>query len=323
MTVAFVTGAAGQDGTLLVRRLVAEGVRVHGLLLPSDDFSVVGARLPEGVVLHVGDLTDGAVVRDIIGTVEPDEVYNLGGVSSVAYSWRHPARTGAVSGTGAVNVFEASLAAQEAIGRAVRVVQASSAEMFGHPDRTPQDESTAIRPISPYGAAKAYAHQMAAIFRTRGLHVATCILYNHESPLRPERFVTRKITAAAARIARNGGGSLALGDLTVRRDWGWADDYVDAMVRAVRHREADDFVVATGVTHSVEDFVVAAMSVAGIEDWRRHVTVDPAFVRPDDAGVQVGDAGRARRVLGWSPTVGFDEVVRRMVRHDLELLDRG
>lgn len=322
MTVAFVTGVAGQDGTLLARRLVAEEVHVHGLVLASDDLSAVRARLPDAVDLHVGDLADAAGIREMVTRVVPDEIYNLGGISSVAYSWQEPARTGLVSGVGAVNVFEAALASQEATGRRVRVVQASSAEIFGEPDRTPQDESTTIRPISPYGAAKAYAHQMAGVFRARDLHVATCILYNHESPLRPETFVTRKITAAVARIARDGGGSLTLGDLAARRDWGWAEDYVDAMVRAVRHSEGADFVVATGVTHSVEDFVVAAMTAAGIEDWRRHVVVDAAFLRPADAGAQVGDSSRARRELGWSPTVDFDGIVRRMVQADLGLLAR-
>lgn len=320
VTVAFVTGIAGQDGTLLARRLVREGAHVHGLVLPSDDLAAVATRLPAPVRIHVGDLADGRGLRDLLDAVAPDEVYNLGGISSVAFSWQHPALTGEVSGVGAVNVFEAALQVQEMTGKRVRVLQASSAEIFGQPDRTPQDESTTIRPISPYGAAKAYAHEMAAIFRTRGLHVATCILYNHESPLRPESFVTRKITAAAARIARDGAGTLTLGDLSVRRDWGWAEDYVDAMVRAVRYSTADDFVIATGVTHTVEEFVAAAMQSAGVPDWQQHVALDASFVRPADAGVQVGDAARAHDLLDWVPTVSFEELVRRMVEHDVEQL---
>lgn len=319
MTVAFITGVAGQDGTLLAEQLVGEEVEVHGMVLPSDDRALVADRLPPGVTLHVGDLADHDGVARLVRDTAPDEVYNLGGISSVAFSWQQPALTGAVSGLGAVHVFEAAWAVQESSGRQVRVVQASSAEIFGQPERTPQDERTAVRPISPYGAAKAYAHQMAAVFRSRGLHVATCILYNHESPLRPETFVTRKITAAAARIGRDRSGVLTLGDMSVRRDWGWAPDYVDAMVRAVRHEVPDDFVIATGVTHSVEDFVAAAMAAAGVDDWRRHVSVDESLVRPADAGVQVGDARRAHEVLGWSPTVSFDEIVARMVRHDVEI----
>lgn len=319
MTVALITGVAGQDGTLLAQQLVGEGVEVHGMVLPSDDRRLVAERLPVGVVLHPGDLADQGRVAQLLSEVGPDEVYNLGGISSVAFSWQQPSLTGAVSGLGAVHVFEAAAAHQQASGRPVRVVQASSAEIFGQPDRTPQDESTAVRPISPYGAAKAYAHQMAAVFRSRGLHVATCILYNHESPLRPETFVTRKITAAAARIGRDGSGVLTLGDMSVRRDWGWAPDYVDAMVRAVRHEVADDFVIATGVTHSVQEFVATAMAAAGVDDWRDHIAVDQSLVRPADAGVQVGDARRAHEALGWAPTVSFDEIVARMVRHDVDI----
>ena len=322
MTTALVTGVTGQDGSYLAERLLAEGVEVHGIVHSASTPSG-GPAVPEGVVVHVGDLGDGEGVARIVDDVRPDEIYNLGGISSVAYSWDHPVETGSVSGLGAVALFEAARRAQDASGRPVRVLQASSAEIFGSPDRTPQDEQTSVRPLSPYGAAKAYAHQSAAVYRSRGLAVSTCVLYNHESPRRPESFVTRKITAAAARIARDGGGVVTLGRLDVRRDWGWAPDYVDAMVRAVRHAEADDYVVATGTTHSVEDFVRVALQRAGIEDWRSHVEVDQRFVRPADAAEQVGDASRARSVLGWAPTVGFDEIVGRMVDHDLALAGKG
>lgn len=322
MTTAFVTGISGQDGTILAGVLASEGIEVHGLVRTVDEEAKHRSVLPDGVVLHVGELTDRARVGELVSSVRPDEVYNLAGISSVGYSWAHPALTGEVSGLAAVGVFEAAWALQERTGRAVRVLQASSAEIFGRPDRTPQDEGTTVNPISPYGAAKAYAHQMAGIFRGRGLHVATTILYNHESPLRPTTFVTRKITAAAARIAHEGGGTLSLGNTTVRRDWGWAPDYVDAMVRAVRHPVADDFVVATGVTHSVAEFVEAAMVHAGVPDWQSHLETDPSLVRPADATEQVGDASKAREVLGWTPTVSFAELVGRMVDHDLEL-ERG
>jgi len=320
MTSAFVTGVGGQDGTYLARRLVGEGAEVHGLVLPSDDLADVAGRLPPEVELHVGQLEDAAGLREILVRLSPTEVYNLGGISSVAFSWEKPGLTGLVSGLGAVYVYEAAAAAQEASGVPVRVVQASSAEIFGRAAVAPQDESTPIRPVSPYGAAKAYAHQMAGVFRSRGLHVATCILYNHESPLRPPTFVTRKITAAVARIARDGEGTLTLGDTSVRRDWGWAPDYVDALVRAVRHTVPDDFVVATGRTHTVDDFVAAAMARAGITEWASHVVHDPELVRPADAAEQVGDASKAHRELGWVPTVQFDELVGRMVDHDLALL---
>lgn len=320
VTTAFLTGVSGQDGTLLARRLVEEGVAVHGLVRDAGEVDALRRSLPDGVELHVGDLRDADRVAQVVADVAPDEVYNLGGISSVAQSWREPVLTGQVSGVGAVAVFEAALRAQDRAGRPVRVLQASSAEIFGVPDRTPQDEGTSVRPVSPYGVAKAYAHHMAAAYRTRGLHVATAVLYNHESPLRPTTFVTRKITSAAAQIAADGGGTLALGNLDARRDWGWAPDYVDAMVRAVRHDVADDFVVATGRTHSVAEFVAAAFARVGIADWRAHVVVDPAFVRPVEAAEVVGDASKARRVLGWSPTVAFEEVVGRMVDHDRELV---
>ncbi len=319
MTVAFVTGVAGQDGRILAERLVAEGVEVHGMVGPADDPAIVGPLLPADLVLHRADLADGRSVASVLREAAPDEVYNLGGISSVATSWDQPALTGAVSGLGAVHVYAAAAAVGEATGRPVRVVQASSAEMFGRAECSPQDESTPLRPVSPYGAAKAYAHHMAAAFRSRGVFVATCILYNHESPLRPETFVSRKITAAAARMAREGG-TLSLGDVSMRRDWGWAPDYVDALVRTVRHHEPDDFVIATGTTHSVREFLAAAMARAGVVDWESRVTTDQALVRPADAAEQAGDASKARRVLGWAPTIGFDEVVTRMVDHDLALL---
>jgi len=320
---AFVTGATGQDGSYLVERLVAEGVEVHALVRPRPDRDAPGAQgvgLPPSVVVHEADLRDTDRVRDLLADVRPDEVYNLAGQSSVAASWEHPVDTGASTGLGAVALFDAARRVQEASGREVRVVQASSAEIFGDPDRTPQDETTALRPLNPYAAAKAYAHHSARILRARGLHLSACVLYNHESPRRPERFVTRKITRAAARIAVEGRGTLALGRLDVRRDWGWAPDYVDAMVRAARHPTADEYVVATGRTHSVEDLVRVAFEHAGVEDWRAHVVVDPAFVRPAEAATQVGDPSHARDALGWTPSVGFEEIVARMVDHDLRLL---
>lgn len=323
MTTAFVTGITGQDGTILAARLATEGCAVHGLVRSLDEATGHRERVPAGVTYHVGELTDHSRVAALVRDVAPDEVYNLAGISSVALSWEQPVLTGQVSGLGAVGVFDAAWRLQEESGRAVRVVQASSAEIFGRPDRVPQDESTAIRPISPYGAAKAYAHQMASVYRSRGLHVASCILYNHESPWRPTTFVTRKITRAAARIAHDGAGVLALGDTSVRRDWGWAADHVDAMVRAVRHATPDDFVVATGRTHTVAEFVEAAMRHAGVDDWERHVATDPDLVRPADVSEMVGDATKAHDLLGWRPTVPFEEIVARMVDRDLELERRG
>ncbi len=321
MSRVLVTGVTGQDGTLLARRLLADGDEVHGLTLSTQGTDEWRGRLDglAGVVLHIGDLADAARVAEVVGEVEPDEIYNLAGQTSVAASWDDPVTTLRSTGVGAVSVFQAAHDLQERAGRAVRVVQASSAEIFGQAEQTPQTEETPLDPVSPYGAAKALAHQMARIYRGRGLFVATGILYNHESTLRPPSFVTRKITAAAARIAVAGGEPLALGNLDASRDWGWAPDYVDALVRAARHHTADEFVVATGHTHTVGDFVRIAFQRAGIDDWQRHVEIDPRFVRPVDAAVQVGDARKAERELGWRATTTFEELVGRMVDHDLAL----
>jgi GDPmannose 4,6-dehydratase len=225
--------------------------------------------------------------------------------------------TGLVTGLGAVGVMQGCLSLQEKLGRPVRLVQASSAEIFGEPAEVPQRETTLVRPSSPYGAAKAYAHQMAAVFRSRGLLVSTVILYNHESPRRPETFVTRKITAAAARIARGEQDRLSLGNLEAKRDWGWAPDYVAAATLALRHAVSDDYVIATGVSHTVAEFVAAAFSAAGIADWRSLVDLDPAFARTGDPAEQRGDATKAREVLGWQPSMAFEDIVAAMVQADL------
>lgn len=315
-TRALVTGATGQDGSYLVERLVDEGVEVHALLRADDEAS----PLPQGVVGHMGDLTDGAALEALVSGVEPHEVFNLGGISSVALSWSEPALTAQASGVAVGHLLKASLELQERSGRSVGFVQASSAEVFGWAEVLPQDEDTPVRPVTPYGAAKAYAHHLVGVYRRRGLRATSCILYNHESPRRPETFVTRKITTGVARIAAGRQDVLSMGNLDARRDWGWAPDYVDAMVRAVRHDEARDFVIATGQAHSVRDFVAAAFAAADISDWADLVTLDPRFARPSDAPEQVGDPARAKRVLGWTPTVVFADVVARMVEHDLALV---
>lgn len=309
---AFVTGIGGQDGSYLSERLLAEGYDVHALAFASEP-----APSRPGVVLHRGDLTDVDRMRSLLVAIAPDEVYNLAAISSVARSWGEPDLTARVNGMAAVGLLESALQAQEASGRPVRFVQASSAEIFGEPHHSPQDEDTPLRPVNPYGAAKAYAHLMTGVYRGRGLHAVSTILYNHESPRRPVQFVTRKITSGVAAIARGEADSISLGNLDARRDWGWAPDYVDAMVRAARADEAADYVVATGEGHTVRDFVATAFARAGIEDWEPHVRIDPAFVRPADPSDLTGDAARARDRLGWAPTVGFEEIVGRMVAADL------
>ncbi len=317
-----ITGVRGQDGTLLARQLLAEGLDVHGFVLSTERASNWALDGLAAVTLHTGDIADAARVLEVVDSVRPTEIYNLAGQSSVAASWEDPLGTIDATGYGAAAVFEAAYQVQRAGEAPIRIVQASSAEIFGRPDQSPQDETTPVVPASPYGAAKALAHHLARVYRDRGLFVATCILYNHESTLRPTTFVTRKITSAAARISVEGGGTLALGNLDAARDWGWAQDYVNAMVLAVRHEVADDFVIATGRTHTVSDFARVALQHAGVTDWEDHVEVDPRFTRPAEATVQVGDASKAAATLGWAPTVGFDELVERMVDHDLALLGR-
>jgi GDPmannose 4,6-dehydratase len=319
VTLAFVTGIGGQDGSYLVDRLLDDGVEVHAL----DHEAEPTADVP-GAVLHPGDLTRTDDLRALLLDLAPDEVYNLAAVSSVAQSWAEPDLTALVNGVAAAALMESAWQVQEKCGRVVRFVQASSAEIFGEPATSPQDESTPIRPVNPYGAAKAYAHLMVDVHRRRGLHAVSAILYNHESPRRPERFVTRKITATVAAIAQGRADRLTLGNLDARRDWGWAPDYVDAMVRAARADEPRDYVIATGVGHTVRDFVGAAFRRAGIDDWEGLVSSDPDLVRPADPTDLTGDATRARETLGWAPTVGFDELVGLMVEADLktEVTDR-
>lgn len=310
MSVALVTGAAGQDGSYLVERLLAEGHEVHGLVRRED----LDGPLPEGVVVHEVDLdTEPADLAALVDRVGPDELYNLGGISSVARSWEDPVLTTRVNGLAALTLMDAARRLQDRRGREVRVLQPSSAEMFGEPSRSPQDEDTAIRPVSPYGAAKAFAHHVAGVERSRGLFTATVILYNHESPRRPATFVTRKITSTVAAIAAGRADRLTLGNLEARRDWGWAPDYVDAMVRAVRHDEPGDYVIATGRAHSVRDFVAAAFEHAGVPEWEHLVEVDPSLIRPADPTLLVGDPTRAREVLGWRPSVRFEELVGHLV----------
>ena len=323
MVTAFVTGISGQDGSYLADRLVAEGAQLHGLIREWDeDALTLKARYPE-ISLHLGDLSDSKRVVSIIGDVQPDEIYNLAGISSVAQSWELPVLTGTITGVAVAAILDAALSLSEVKGRAVRVLQASSSEIFGTPSISPQTEETPIAPTSPYGAAKAYAHHMVRLYRARGLAASSVILYNHESPRRPKHFVTRKITSTVARIAAGEANSLELGALHVQRDWGWAPDYVDAMVRTIRHETNEDVIVATGESHSVAEFVAAAFAAAGVEDWEHYVSVNPAFVRPTEIGSMLGDSTKARRMLGWAPSVSFDGLVGRMVAEDIRLISES
>ncbi|MFA7265540.1 MAG: GDP-mannose 4,6-dehydratase [Candidatus Nanopelagicales bacterium] len=314
---ALITGITGQDGTYLSELLAAEGTEVHGLVLPGDQQLSALLELVPDAVIHDGDLSSSLSVRAAVEASRPDEIYHLAAASSVAASWNDPVLTSDLNGTGSVRILDAARRYGQSTGTEPRVLMCSTAEMFGNPSESPQDERTPIDPVSPYGAVKAFAHRMAAVARSQGQFAATVILYNHESPRRPETFVTRKITKAAARIAMGSTTPLELGNMSARRDWGFAGDYVKAMVAAIRHDEPDDFVIATGVSHSIEDFVATAFSAAGITDWQAYVQVDSALFRPSDPADFVGDATKARNKLGWTPEINFAELVDMMVRADL------
>jgi GDPmannose 4,6-dehydratase len=310
-----ITGITGQDGWYLSGLLRAEGGEVTGVVRPGDT-----AEVPDGVTTVPGDLSDPDSLVRAVEAADPDEVYNLAGLTSVGASWQDPAVTADVNGTGFVRLLDAVRRHSESTGRPIRVVQASSAEIFGHAP-APQDEQTPLAPVSPYGAAKAFAHHVASLYRATGVPVSTAILYNHESPRRPQSFVTRKITHGVAAIARGRQDTLLIGNLEPRRDWGFAGDYARALRLIARHPDPDDFVVASGVSRSVGDFVAAAFREVGIDDWRSHVEIDSRFTRAADPGEQRGDASKARRELSWEPEVSFEEMVAAMVAADLALLD--
>jgi GDPmannose 4,6-dehydratase len=319
---AFVTGVTGQDGSYLAELLLLKGYEVHGLVRRTS--TVARTRIdhlhrPDDPAprffLHYGDITDALRLRDLLERIEPDEVYNLAAQSHVRVSFDEPAFTVAVTGMGAVNLLEAV----RRMKKPAKFYQASSSEMFGKVAEVPQSERTPLHPRSPYGCAKAFAYYQTINYREAyGLFACNGILFNHESPRRGESFVTRKISRAAARIKLGLENKLSLGNLDAKRDWGFAPDYVDAMWRMLQHREPDDYVVATGETHSVGEFLEKAFSRVGL-NWRDHVVLDAKFERPSEVDLLLGDASKARRVLDWEPHTLFDQLVAVMVDADLEL----
>jgi len=318
MPSALITGVTGQDGSYLAEQLHNEGWSVHALVRA--EVSQQEQAVPSWVTQHIGDLEDASSLRAAVDASEADHIFNLAGITSVALSWEKPEMTARVTGLAVGTLLDAALAAQKRRGTPVRFVQATSAEIFGAATEFPQTETTPIRPVSPYGAAKAFAQHLVGVYRGQGLHAASAILYNHESPRRPTSFVTRKITAGVARIAAGLDTGIVLGNLDAERDWGWAPDYVDALVRISTAEVADDFVIASGQTHSVREFVAAAFQAVGIHDWQPLVSVDERFNRPVDAPRMGGDYSKAKATLGWAPTRGFDEIVAAMVEHDLALI---
>ncbi|MDS1116005.1 GDP-mannose 4,6-dehydratase [Gordonia westfalica] len=312
---ALVTGATGQDGSLLVEELLARGWFVDAIVRPS--FSDAES-LPGAVRSHEVDLADGIALRDRIVDARPDFIFHLGAVSSVYESWQFPLSTSQINSISTVAVLDAASVLHD-MGFESHVVNASSAEIFAGSSDSPQSEGTAVVPISPYGASKAFGLHMARIARHRGVKVSNAILYPHESTRRDPSFVTRKITRTVAAIAAGSDENLVLGNLDARRDWGWAEDYVKAMLLLADSKVSDDYVIATGESHSVRDFAATAFRVAGIESWEGRLVTDPSLARPTDGVDLVGDCSKLRREHGWRPTKRFVEIVTEMVSHDLAL----
>ncbi len=316
---ALITGITGQDGLYLAELLLSKGYEVFGLIRGQNNpkYDLVQQVAP-GVTLLTGDLTDLSSLMRALNVAQPDEVYNLGAISFVAYSWENAHLTTDVTGKGVLNILEATrLYAGQDIGK-VRFYQASSSEMFGKVQQVPQSEETLLWPRSPYGVAKVFGHYMTINYReSYGMHASSGILFNHESPRRGPEFVTRKVSQAVARISLGLQSSLALGNLDAKRDWGFAGDYVVAMWKMLQQPEADDYVVATGTTQSIERLLDVAFSVVGIDDWKPYVTQDQRFMRPAEVDLLIGDPTKAKEVLGWEPEVGFEQLVRMMVENDV------
>ncbi len=314
---ALITGITGQDGSYLAELLLEKEYDVYGLVrrLSTPNISRID-HISDKINLLEGDLTDQSSLNAAMMDVKPDEVYNLAAQSFVATSWNQPVLTGDVTGMGAVRLLEAV----RHNSKEARVYQASSSEMFGKVQEMPQNENTKFYPRSPYGCAKVFAYWMCINYReSYNMHITNGILFNHESPRRGLEFVTRKITYGVARIYHGLSKELRLGNLDAMRDWGFAGDYVRAMWLMLQQDNPDDYVAATGEVHSVKEFVELAFSEVGL-DWEKYVKVDPKFLRPAEVEYLVGDYSKIKRVLGWEPKVKFDELVKMMVKADVERL---
>jgi GDPmannose 4,6-dehydratase len=326
MKKALITGITGQDGSYLAELLLDKGYEVHGLKRRASSLNTERVdhiyedphSSPSRFFLHYADLTDGGSLASVLYDIRPDEIYNLGAQSHVKVSFEVPQYTGDAVGMGPLRLLEAI----HRTGLGCRFYQASSSEMFGSTP-PPQSEGTVFHPRSPYACAKLFAHSLTVNYReSYGLHASSGILFNHESPRRGETFVTRKITRAVARIKYGIIDKLHLGNLDARRDWGYAPDYVRAMWLMLQQDEPDDFVIGTGDAHSVREFAQLAFQAADL-DWREYVEVDPRYFRPAEVDYLMADASKARRVLGWEPSVSFEHLVRMMVESDLADLERS
>ena len=321
---ALITGITGQDGSYLAELLLSKGYEVHGIIRRASTFNTgrlepIYADPHSGknrLFLHYGDLSDASALARLVGKVQPDEVYNLAAQSHVRVSFDSPEYTTDITATGAVRLLEAI----RETGLQPRFYQASSSEMFGQVTETPQTEKTPFHPRSPYGCSKAYAYWITVNYReSYGLHASNGILFNHESPRRGETFVTRKITRAVAHIQAGLQQKLYLGNLDAKRDWGYAKEYVEAMWLMLQQPEPDDYVIATGETHSIREFLDVAFGHVGL-DWRKHVEIDSRYYRPAEVDLLIGDYSKARRKLGWQPKTKFAELARLMVDADIQLL---
>ncbi len=319
---ALITGITGQDGSYLTELLIQKGYEVHGVVRRTsmmqrdrlDHLDLTPLQRQEQLFLHYGDLGETSGLIRLFHKIQPDEVYHLAAQSHVRVSFESPEYTFDINAVGTVKLLECV----REMGRQVRFYHASTSEMYGHPEESPQTERTPFRPVSPYACAKAASHFLVSCYReSYGLFLCNGILFNHESPRRGENFVTRKIARGVAAIKRGELPKLRLGSLSAQKDWGYAPEYVEAMWRMLQQKTADDFVIATGETHSVKEFVEQAFATVGL-DWQEYVETDPEQIRPTEVGLMVGDASKAKRVLGWQPKVRFKELVKIMVETELE-----
>jgi len=312
---ALITGITGQDGSYLAELLLEKGYQVYGMVrrASTENFERIN-HIRDKIALVQADLLDQLSIINLIDKLKPEEVYNLAAQSFVPTSWSQPVLTGEFNALGVTKVLEAI----RLVNPKIRFYQASSSEMFGKVREVPQTEKTPFYPRSPYGVAKVYAHWITVNYReSYGIHASSGILFNHESPRRGKEFVTRKVTDGVARIKSGLADQLFLGNLKAKRDWGFAGDYVEAMWLMLQQKKPEDYVIATGENHSVQELVEIAFEQAGL-NWKKHVKVDPKLVRPAEVDVLLGDSSLAQKKLGWKPKVKFEDMIKKMVDADLE-----
>ena len=320
---AFITGITGQDGSYLAELLLNKGYEVHGIIRRTSNFSTTRIdHIHKDLNLYYGDVTDSSCLSRIIRKILPDEIYNLAAQSHVKVSFQEPVYTSNSVSIGTLNILEIVRDIKEDLNKSIKFYQASSSEMFGKVQETPQKETTSFYPRSPYGVAKLYGHWITVNYR-ESYDIFGCngILFNHESPRRGETFVTRKITRAATRIKLGLQDKLLLGNLDAQRDWGYAKDYVEAMWMMLQQDNPDDYVISTGETHSVREFCEIAFNLLGL-NYTDYVSVDPIYYRPSEVDLLLGDSSKAQSVLGWQPNTSFNDLIKIMIENDLQLAEK-